>query len=109
MGPDRNKVFTNLLEHRHPNCITIGNDGRLYVGDSLGIVHVWEIQLRYQKVDVVKIRIIDNPETAGDQVNCVGLYPNDTKRVIVHSRDNCLRTIDYSNAYNSRVRSVAFI
>jgi len=37
--------FANLLEHRHPNCLQFDEDGRLYVGDSLGAIHVWDIQV----------------------------------------------------------------
>jgi FOG: WD40 repeat len=40
--PDK---FVNLLEHRHPNCLKFDNQGRLYIGDSIGCVHVWDIQV----------------------------------------------------------------
>jgi hypothetical protein len=36
--------FVNLLEHRHPNCLRIDEE-RLYVGDSLGLIHLYDIRV----------------------------------------------------------------
>lgn len=41
---DKPDDFMNLLEHRHPNSLRIDDD-RLYVGDSLGLIHVFGIQV----------------------------------------------------------------
>lgn len=35
----------NLLEHRHPNSLQFDVDGRLYIGDSRGLVHVWDVDV----------------------------------------------------------------
>jgi hypothetical protein len=35
----------NLMEHRHPNILKFDNEGRLYVGDSVGTVHVWDLNV----------------------------------------------------------------
>jgi len=37
----------NLLEHRHPNVLRFDDEGRLYIGDSLGSIHVWDIQVSF--------------------------------------------------------------
>ncbi len=36
--------FNSLADHRHPNIIKFDDFNRLYVGDSLGTIHVYEIQ-----------------------------------------------------------------
>ncbi len=40
--PDK---FANLLEHRHPNCLKFDKQGRLYIGDAVGSVHIWDVQV----------------------------------------------------------------
>ena len=35
----------NLLEHRHPNILKFNDQGRLFIGDSLGSLHVWDLRV----------------------------------------------------------------
>jgi hypothetical protein len=35
-----------LFNQVHPNCITFAEDGRLFVGDSEGVIHSWTIVMR---------------------------------------------------------------
>lgn len=40
---------------------------------------------------------------AGDPINQITLLPFERTRLLVHSRDNCIRNLDYSNAFNAKV------
>lgn len=42
---DQYEVYTNLLDHRHPNTLIFSENGRLYIGDSLGIVHIYDVKV----------------------------------------------------------------
>lgn len=95
--------FQNLLDHRHPNCLKFDENGRIYVGDSLGMVHVWDIEVRFRKLSISKIRVVAHKEFEGDPINSISLLPFDKRRIIIHSRDNCVRSVDYSHANSTRV------
>lgn len=35
--------FITILDHRHPNSVTFDKqNGMLYIGDSLGVIHVYD-------------------------------------------------------------------
>lgn len=46
---------------------------------------------------------IDNSEIQGDPINSISLLNNEKKKLVVHSRDNCIRIIDFSNPSASKV------
>ena len=37
--------FEDLLDHRHPNCLAYDYQKLLYVGDSLGSIHIYDINV----------------------------------------------------------------
>jgi jouberin len=39
-----------------------------------------------------------NPEMQGDAINCLKLMPPETKDLLVHSRDNCLRILELNSS-----------
>ena len=100
--------FQNLLDHRHPNCLKFDENGRLYVGDSLGLVHIWDVDVQFRKLGVSKIRTLQHPEYEGDPLNNISLLPYDRRRFILHSRDNCIRNVDYSQQNQVKIISRYF-
>lgn len=86
------------LDHRHPNVVLFDNSGRIYIGDSLGYIHIWELKIAsgYIQPEINKIKILTHKELELDTINKITIVPNQTKRLLVHSRDNCIRLIDIS-------------
>jgi len=97
---DKRKVLTNLVEHVHPNCLIFDNTGRLYVGDSQGVVHVWDIQTRGGKFSQVRMKSINDPEIAGCPINSIRLLRLDQRDLLVHTRDNSIRIYETISAHN---------
>jgi WD40 repeat protein len=89
-------IEKTVLDHRHANCIFFDEYGKLYIGDSLGAIHIWEFRIMNSKPICNKIRIISNKELEGDDINKFYIEPGPKRRLIVHSRDNCIRLIDIS-------------
>ena len=42
---DQYETYTNLLDHRHPNSLIFNENGTLYIGDSLGMVHIFDVKV----------------------------------------------------------------
>lgn len=85
------------LDHRHPNTIVFDQNGQMYIGDSLGYIHIWEVRIINNQLTINRIRIITHEELEYDTINKLTLVPNQSKRLLVHSRDNCIRLIDLSS------------
>ncbi len=86
-----------VLDHRHPNTLVFDNNGILYVGDSQGAIHKYEVSIRFGKLLCTFISTIVNEKLNGDIINKIYLPPkdnNDKRLLIVHSRDNCIRQLD---------------
>jgi len=99
----RGQEAENLLEHRHPNILKFDDEGRLYIGDSLGSIHIWDVHVKYNKVSVSKLKELSHSELNGDAINTLNILPYEKKRLLVHSRDNCIRSIDYGNPSGLRI------
>ncbi|CAK90977.1 unnamed protein product (macronuclear) [Paramecium tetraurelia] len=78
--------FDNLGNHRHPNCIVYDGVKCLYVGDSLGNVHFFDINLS----GVIQ-------EISGNAINQIQLMPPEQQDLLIHTRDNCLRIVDFKS------------
>ena len=39
--------------------------------------------------------MIDNPELSGTPINSIRMMAPENKDLLVHSRDNCIRILDY--------------
>ena len=86
-----------VLDHRHPNTLIFDENGMLYVGDSQGAIHKYEVAVRFGKLLCTFIATIVNDKLKGDIINKIYLAPlehTDKRILIVHSRDNCIRQLD---------------
>lgn len=92
-----NLIEKTVLEHRHPNSIFFDELGKLFIGDSLGAIHIWEFRIINAKPICNKIRVITHKEIEGDDINKLYLESGPKRRLVVHSRDNCIRLLDISN------------
>ena len=96
---DINKITVlenTALDHRHPNTVVFDQNGQLYIGDSLGYIHIWELSLDKGTPNLHKIRSITHKDLEHDTINKIILIPTQTKSFLIHSRDNCIRLINIS-------------
>ena len=96
---DINKITileNTALDHRHPNTVVFDQNGQLYIGDSLGYIHIWELSLDKGTPNLHKIRSITHKDLEHDTINKIILIPTQTKSFLIHSRDNCIRLINIS-------------
>lgn len=84
----------SVLESIHPNALVF-NDEVLYVGDSRGTIHEWHINLKSGIVNAQKVRTIKHNDLEGDAINYIAIEPEEGKKLVVHSRDNCIRLIQH--------------
>lgn len=98
---DRNEE--QLIDLRYPNTMTFGRNGIMFIGDSRGDVHIWEIKSHFKSIELSRIKSISDREIAGDPINSI-LIPNPShNRLLIHTRDNCIREIDHTKRENSRI------
>ena len=89
-----------VLDHRHPNTLVFDENGILYVGDSQGAIHKFEVAIRFGKLLCTAIGLVVNEKLRGDIINKIYLAPKEQKDkriLIVHSRDNCIRQLDVNS------------
>ena len=84
------------LDHRHPNCVVFDITGRLYIGDSLGYIHIWLLSIDREYPKMEKIKIVTHKELEFGTINKITMVPNQSQKLIVHTRDNCIRLLDIS-------------
>ena len=84
------------LDHRHPNVVVFDITGRLYIGDSLGYIHIWLLSIDREYPKMEKIKIVTHKELEYGTINKITIVPNQSQKLIVHTRDNCIRLIDIS-------------
>jgi jouberin len=85
-----------VFEHRHPNYITFDETGMLFIGDSLGVIHMYHLRIANGGLECNKERIIQHKEINGDNINKIMFEPR-RGRLVIHSRDNCIRLVDYES------------
>ena len=84
------------LDHRHPNTVVFDITGRLYIGDSLGHIHIWLLSIDRGYPKLEKIKILSHKELESGTINKITIIPNQSQRLLVHTRDNCIRLLDIS-------------
>ena len=84
------------LDHRHPNVVVFDITGRLYIGDSLGYIHIWLLSIDREYPKMEKIKTITHKELEYGTINNITIVPNQSQKLIVHTRDNCIRLLDIS-------------
>ena len=89
------------LDHRHPNAVVFDITGRLYIGDSLGYIHIWLLSIDREFPKMEKIKIVTHKELEYGTINKITIVPNQSQKLIVHTRDNCIRLIDISKEKTS--------
>lgn len=62
-------------EYRHPNYLDFDNSAWLIIGDSLGQIHVWSVNIHDRDLVHNVERVIKHEELEGDCVNCLQLLP----------------------------------
>jgi len=67
------------------------NNERMMIGDSLGTIYEWKIEIRLDHITPNKIQIIKEKEIEGDPINCINILATNPRIIFVHSRDNCIR------------------
>ena len=92
----------------HPNCLTFSEAGRMFVGDSKGSISVWDVSLRYGSLVAENHFKIFSKELEGDEINEISVHPEHTNQLFVHSRDNCIRLVEYESSRGTRVRKRFF-
>ena len=91
-----NLLQKTALDHRHPNTVVFDITGRLYIGDSLGSIHIWLLSIDREYPKMEKIKILSHKELEQGTINKITIIPNQSQRLLVHTRDNCIRLIDIS-------------
>lgn len=90
--------FITILDHRHPNSVTFDKqNGMLYIGDSLGVIHVYDYSNISDNPNQVLKRTnqIKHEELNEIPINCVHVVEQNL--LVVHSRDNCIRYFEIQN------------
>lgn len=94
MNPEKENLLNpTVLDKRYPNSIVCDEFGKIYVGDSLGGVHIWEVKL-INDLKISKIKSISHKKLEGDEINCLRINPGDKAKLLVHSRDNSIRLVN---------------
>ena len=105
---EKNQNIKNMIEKKHPNCMTFDNEGKLFVGDSYGQINVWRVVIDLDDVYIKDHFLIKHKEIEGDEINELIIHPMSKNQIYVHSRDNCIRLIDYETSRGTRVKQRFF-
>lgn len=84
-----------IANYVYPNCIAFDRNGKMFVGDSIGLIRSWDIYYVDQELYADNYFIIKHKEIEDDVINKIMVDPNDEDRLVVHSRDSCIRIIQY--------------
>ena len=94
LNPEKETLLNpTILDKRFPNSLVVDDKKRLYAGDSLGVIHIWDITV-LDEITINKVKSISHRKLDGDEINCMVINPQDGKKVLIHSRDNSIRLIN---------------
>jgi len=96
------------FDYVHPNCLCYNANGRLFVGDSRGYISVWDVNIRQGNLYVDNFFQIRQKELEGDEINQLIVHPENENKLFVHSRDNCIRLLEYESMKGPRIRKRFF-
>jgi WD40 repeat protein len=88
----RNPLLTSYV---YPNCVTFDDAGRMFVGDSIGFIRCWDVSITQGQVRIGNEFIIKHQELEDDAITGIIVDPNQANKLIVHSKDNCVRVLEY--------------
>jgi WD40 repeat protein len=81
----QNPTITNYV---YPNCLEIDSTGKMFVGDSIGLIRTWDVSYMDDEIYFDNHYIIKHKEIEDDVINKIMMDPSDEDRIIVHSRDS---------------------
>ena len=84
-----------LSSYVHPNCLAFDDSGRLFVGDSIGLIRCWDVSIFKGDVRATNEFIIKHDELDDDPISQITVDQKQQNRLFVHSKDNCIRIIEY--------------
>jgi jouberin len=102
------EVSESAFQSAHPNCMAISDEGRVFVGDSQGCISCWDIVMRYGQLEQDNYFKIKHKEIDGDEINEIILHPEFKNKIFVHSRDNCIRLLEYDSSRGPKIRQRFF-
>jgi len=78
------------------------------VGDSVGKISCWDVGMRRGQLIVSNHFKILSKELEGDQINQIMVHPEALNSLLVHTRDGCIRLVEYESSRGTRVRKRFF-
>jgi WD40 repeat protein len=102
------RIAQTCFDYVHPNCLCYNANGRLFVGDSRGIISVWDVNIRQGNLYTDNFFQIRQKELEGDEINQLIVHPEHENKLFVHSRDNCIRLLEYESMKGPRIRKRFF-
>lgn len=103
-----NMVSNTVFDYIHPNCMVFNTNGRLFVGDSRGRITAWDISIRAGSIYADNFFQIRQKELEGDEINSIHPHPEHENKLFIHSRDNCIRLLEYESMKGPRIRKRFF-
>ena len=108
LSENSNSKELKLLGHRHPNCVKFAPENILYVGDSLGMIHIYDLRVRNGAPQPTLIRQVELDEMLGDPINAIHLSPKDERMIFVQSRDNVIRGLEPPRGDRDNARTLVY-
>ena len=106
---DKSRGDQQLIDLRYPSSLTFGRNGIMFIGDSRGDVHIWEMKSRFKNIELYPVKKISDKEISGDPINNILIPNQQTNKILIHTRDNCIREINYEKKKNSKVTKIIFL
>lgn len=99
-----------LTDHVYPNTMMIDKTGKLFVGDSIGLIRTWDLSYLDNEIYADNYFIIKHKEIEDDTINKIMIDPEDEDKIIVHSRDSCIRILEFDRELkkDAKVRTRLF-
>ena len=74
----------------------------------MGQINVWRIVVQGTEAHATDGMLLKQKEIEGDQINAIMVHPEIQNQLYVHSRDNCIRLIEYESSRGTRVKKRFF-
>ena len=80
----------------------------MFVGDSLGRILVWDVSKQHGHLYAGNHFKITHTELHGDVINSIQVHPCAVNQIFVHSRDNCVRLIEFESSQGPKIKKRFF-
>jgi jouberin len=108
LSENSNTKELKLLGHRHPNYVKFAPENILFIGDSLGMIHIYDLRVRNNTPQPTLIRQVELDEMLGDPINIIHLSPKDERMIFVQSRDNVIRGLEPPRGDRDNARTLIY-